>query len=170
MLSQNGFVPTSSSMILIFLTQNGNAACVALNCLRSSNPSHSIQAMGSRLVTRHQAPSHVTARISGETLWEEWSLKEDCFRQGPRDPEHYYSPEGGGDNKNRRTNQNAETHNQEAEEPRGKNKARPSVWGQTMVPSLLVENRLKAGKLCRWRLLFVDCSPSFILSVSSALS
>lgn len=53
----------------------------------------------------------------------EWSLREDCFRQGPRGPEYYYSPEGGREKKNRRINENVETHNQDdvnAREPRDK--------------------------------------------------
>lgn len=48
-------------------------------------------------------------------------------------------------------------------------KTRPSVWGQTMVPSL-EQKRPKAGKLDRWWLLFVDCLPYFLLSVSWTLS
>lgn len=125
----------------------------------------------------HQAPSRVTAGESAETLRQDWSLKEDCFRQGPRGPEYYYSPEGGGEKKNRRINENVETHNQEdvnAWEPRDKtaiqDKTKCLRTNYGPITSCGKKKRPKAGKLDRLWLLFVDCSPLFLSSVSSTLS
>lgn len=69
-LPQNGFVCTSS-VILIFLTQNGNAAFVAVNHQRSSDPDHS----------RHTLRGHSGTKPPRQD--KKTGIKSDYFWQGP---------------------------------------------------------------------------------------
>lgn len=122
-----------------------------------------------------QAPSHVTAREGVETLWREWSSREDCFRQGPRDPEYYDSPEGGAGKREQKNKWECRNSQEDvsAWEPRDKtviqDKTKCLRTNYGPITSCR-KKRLKAEKLDRWWLLFVYCSPLFILTVLSTLS